>query len=186
MSIVIGLTGLAACGKGTAAQHLKEKYDFEALVFSDAIKEEAEKRGLLEGKSMEETKLMLSKFGNEWRKETGRNDIAAQKIIEKIKEKGLEKVVVDGFRSAEEAELFRKSFEKFILIHIQASPDVRWERRLKQDPKSKRADFDSRDKNDIEEKGLGKVTEMADEKVDNSGTKEELYEKIDSIARRLV
>lgn len=184
--VIIGLTGLAASGKGTAAQYLKEKYGFKVLVFSDIIKEEAERRGLLTGKGMEETKSILSEFGDVWRKETGRKDIVGQKLIEKIKEGNLNKVVVDGFRSVEEVELFRKTFKKFILIQIDASLEKRWERRLKQDPMSKRADFEARDRNDIEKKGLGDVIKMADVVVDNNKTKEDMYRQLDSIVSRLV
>jgi len=39
--MIIGLTGLARCGKNTAADYLKKKYGFEVLVFSDILVEEA-------------------------------------------------------------------------------------------------------------------------------------------------
>ena len=185
MAIVIGLTGHAGCGKGTAAAYLKEKHEFGWIVFSDIIKEEAAKRGLLKSKSLEAEKLALSKFGNDWRKETGRNDIAAQKIIEHIKKEKMKKVVVDGFRSVEEVELFRKTFEGFKLIRIDAPVDIRWKRRVEQDPASKRSDFEARDKADLEIKGLDKVLQMADVTVDNSGAKEELFQLMDGIIKEL-
>jgi len=184
-TIVIGLTGHAACGKGTAASYLVEKYGFRAFALSDILKEEAMKRGLLAGKSMEEEKLVLSKFGDKWRKETGRQYIVGEKMMEKLKEEDLKAAVVDGFRSAEEVEMFRKAFEKFVLIKVDAPLEKRWERRLAQDPNAKREDFELRDRTDVKKKGLGKVLNMADETVSNEGTKEELHRQLDSIIKKL-
>jgi dephospho-CoA kinase len=185
MAIVIGLTGHAGCGKGTAAAYLKERHGFGWIVFSDIIKEEAAKRGLLKGKSMEAEKLALSKFGSDWRKETGWNDVAARKAIERIRKEKMQKAVVDGFRSVEEVELFRETFKGFLLIRIEAPDDARWKRRLEQDPKSKKKDFEARDKADLEIKGLDKVLQMADIAVDNSGTKEELFQRMDEVLEEI-
>jgi dephospho-CoA kinase len=185
MAIVVGLTGHAGCGKGTAAAYLKEKHGFDWIVFSDIIKEEAAKRGLLKGKSLEAEKLALSKFGNDWRKETGWNDVAARKIIERIRKEKMQKVAVDGFRSVEEVELFRKTFKGFLLVRIETPADARWKRRLEQDPRSKKEDFEARDKADLEIKGLDKVLKMADITIDNSGTKEELFQRMDEVLEEL-
>jgi len=185
MAIVIGLTGHAGCGKGTAAAYLKQKHGFGWIVFSDIIKEEAAKRGLLNGKSLEAEKLALSRFGSDWRKETGWNDVAARKAIERIRKGRMEKVVVDGFRSVEEVELFRKTFKGFVLIKIETPADARWKRRVEQDPASKRSDFEARDKADLEIKGLDKVLQMADMTIDNSGTKEELHRRLDEIMKKI-
>jgi len=183
-ALVIGLTGLAACGKGTASEYLKEKHGFTAFTLSDVLRKEAEKRGLLENKSLEESKLILSRFGVEWRKETGRRDILGHTLAERIKKEKLARTVVDGFRSAEEVELFRREF-RFTLVRVDATLETRWQRRLEQDPKANRADFEKRDKFDVEKLGLGKVLEMADLRINNNGTKEELHKQVDSILSRI-
>jgi dephospho-CoA kinase len=183
-ALVIGLTGLAACGKGTAAEYLKERHGFRAFTLSDVLRKEAEKRGLLEGKNLEESKLMLSKFGEEWRREAGRRDILGYTLAERIRKEKIAKAVVDGFRSVEEVNLFRKAFN-FTLVRVDASLETRWKRRLEQDPKANRAEFEKRDKFDVEKLGLGNVLEMADLTIDNNGKKEELYGQLDSILARL-
>ena len=101
MLFVVGLTGLASSGKGEVSSYMVEKYDFVKLVFSDVLREEAEKRNLLENKSYEEQKSILSKLGETLRKGSGRWDILAVKLVEKIKSGKFERVVVDGFRSVE-------------------------------------------------------------------------------------
>ena len=60
--MLIGLTGTMACGKGTVAEHLKDK-GFEGYVFSDVIKEEATKKGF------ELTRQNLQKVGDILREE---------------------------------------------------------------------------------------------------------------------
>jgi dephospho-CoA kinase len=181
---IIGLTGLAGCGKGTAAEYLHRKYGLEWFVLSDILKAEAERRGLLKGKSMEESKFILSKFGDQWRKETGMKSILGIKMIELLKERGVEKAIVDGFRSVEEVEMFRKVFN-FTLVFVDTSLETRWKRRHKQDPKSNRADFEARDRNDIEKLGLGNVIKSADFRIDNNGTKEELGKQLDDLMRKM-
>ena len=187
MLFVIGLTGLASSGKGETSKYLVEKYGFTRLVFSDVLREEAEKRDLLEGKSYEEQKNILSKLGEIMRKVSGRWDILAVKLVEKINSGRFEKVVVDGFRSAEEVTLFRKNFEKFYLILIEADEKIRYARRRLEDPNISINDLRQRDKRDVEELGLGKVIAMADFKINNDQEGlQHLQEKIDEIMKKII
>lgn len=84
--MIIGLTGLAACGKSAISRHLKKRYGYKTIAFSDILIKEAEKRGLLKrSMSLEEKKAILSTFGDTWRKQTKKNEIIAIKIKEFIK-----------------------------------------------------------------------------------------------------
>ena len=187
MLFVVGLTGLASSGKGEVSSYLVEKYDFVKLVFSEVLREEAEKRNLLENKSYEEQKSILSKLGETLRKGSGRWDILAVKLVEKIKSGKFEKVVVDGFRSVEEVALFKKNFENFYLIFVEADEKIRFARRKLEDPNISISDIRQRDKRDVEELGLGKVIEMADFKINNDEKGlENLQEKVDEIMKKLV
>ena len=186
MLLVVGLTGLASSGKGEVSTHLVNKYDFVKLVFSDVLKEEAVKRNLLKGKSYEEQKYIFSKLGETLRKESGRWDILAVKLIEKIKSRNLEKVVVDGFRSVEEVELFRKNFENFYLVFVDADERIRFLRRKREDPKITIEDIRKRDDRDIKELGLGKVMKMADFKLNNDKEGlENLQKKVDELVESI-
>ena len=186
MLLVIGLTGLASSGKGEVSSYLVSKYNFVRLVFSDVLREEAEKRNLLENKSYEEQKNVLSKLGEMLRKASGRWDILAVKLVEKIKSNNFDRVVVDGFRSPEEVTLFKENFEKFYLVFVETDEKIRYSRRKLEDPNINIADFRQRDKRDIEEIGVGKAIQMADFKINNNQKGlENLYEKVDELMKKI-
>jgi dephospho-CoA kinase len=185
MHFVVGLTGLAGSGKGAASDYLVKKHKFVKLVFSDILKEEAKKRGLLENKNYEESKGILSKLGDQLRRESGKMEVLADMLVEKIKSTGLEKVVVDGFRAVEEVETFRNNFESFCLIFVDAEDSIRFQRRKKEDAEADIESFRQRDNRDINEKGLGKVVKMADFRVDNNSSFEELFKQMDSIMEKI-
>jgi dephospho-CoA kinase len=186
MPFVLGLTGLASAGKGEVSNYLVKKYGFTKMVFSDVLREEAKRRNLLENKSYEEQKYVLSKLGEKLREESGRWDILAIKLIEKIKAEKIERVVVDGFRSVEEVNLFKKNFDKFNLVFIDADEKIRFERRKAEDPRADIENFMRRDKENIEVMGLGKVIEIADLKISNNeqGFKK-LYERVDDLLNKI-
>lgn len=185
--LVIGLAGFAGCGKSTVANYLRSKYGFEFLVFSDVLKEEAMRRGLLRpGLEMEQMKRILSDLGDAWRKETGKNEIIAENLIEKIKTRGLQKVVLDGFRSPAEVELFRRKFANFRLINVFAPADVRLKRRRFEDRTLTREQFEARDRQDIEKKGLDAVINMADFTLNNSSDFRSLFLQIGHLMKNIL
>jgi len=174
--MIIGITGLARSGKDTTAKYLKKRYGFKHLDFArDALFAEADKRGI------EKDKTSLSILGDELRQEQGRA-VLAKIINSKIKEG--EDYAITGFRSPEEVDLIRNEHLDFVLIEISASPVIRFKRRNEKDPDDKEA-FNARDKRDIHNKGLGDVLKMADYKVQNEGTFEELYSLIDDLMKKI-
>ena len=177
--IILGITGMASAGKGAVSGYLKSK-GFEKFVFSDILKIEAKKRGLLKG-NYEEQKNILSKLGGQLRKETGKMEVLAIMLVDEIKKKNLDKVVVDGFRAIEEVEIFRKNFNDFKLIFIDTSEENRFNRRKLEDPDADLEKFKERDQRDINEKGMQKVIDSADIIINNNKTKQELYEQLDKI-----
>jgi dephospho-CoA kinase len=184
MLLVLGLTGLASCGKGTVSDYLVKEHGFVKFVFSDILKEEAEKRGLIKNKNYEEQKDIFSRLGDQLRKESGRKGVLAEMLVNKIKSIDAKKVIVDGFRSVEEVKLFRKNFKEFYLIFVDADENMRFMRREIEDPTTTIENFRTRDKRDIEEKGLGKVLEMAEFAIHNDKQSfEYLYEKIDKLLK---
>ena len=62
--IVIGLTGMNGCGKSVVSDYL-EKKGFVRFIFSDFLRAEAKKKGI-----MIEDRNELSKFGKKLRDET--------------------------------------------------------------------------------------------------------------------
>lgn len=187
--IVIGVAGFAGSGKTTVANYLKEKYRFKVYTFSDVVEQEARKMGLLKNNaSMEEKKRILSEVGGLIRKKYGKKEIFAEFLVEEIKKENPKYVCVDGFRSEEEVETFRKSFPKFLLIFLHADPEKRYERRKAQDKDMDLSfeEFLKRDERDKKIIGMDKMEEMADIIIDNNGSLEELYRKVDEIVSRLL
>jgi len=186
MLLVVGLTGLASSGKGEVSKYLTSKYNFKKLVFSDVVREEAKKRGLLKDKTYEEEKYVLSKLGETLRKGSGKWDILAEKLVEKIKKGEFEKTVVDGFRSVEEVNLFRREFEKFYLIYINTDEKTRFLRRKAEDATATIENLRKRDQENIEIIGLGNVIKMADFTIDNLGSLEDLNKQLDKILKTII
>lgn len=182
--IVLGLTGFAGSGKSTVAAYLK-KYGFELLSFSDVLREEANKRGLLKDVPLEQQKMILSQFGNAWRAQTGKREIIAERLVEKIKTADFKKVIVDGFRSPEEVELFRARFDNFKLIYVTAEQFTRFERRQHEDSAASKEMFFRRDAMDMKEKGLGDVVQMADMTIKNNSTFVVLFKQLDDLLAKL-
>jgi dephospho-CoA kinase len=185
MPLVIGLTGLAGSGKGEVSSYLVKKQNFAKFVFSDILREEAEKRGLLKNKSYEESKKVLSLLGRELRKRSGKMEVLAEMLVRKIKAGNFDNVVVDGFRSLEEAECFKNNFKDFYLIYVDTDETIRFERRKKEDPEAKIESFIERDKIDINEKGLGRVIDLADFKIENNREVESLFEQIERVLEKI-
>ncbi|MEM0372321.1 MAG: AAA family ATPase [archaeon] len=175
--MILGFTGLARSGKDVAAKYAVEKYGFEHLDFArDALFPEADKRGV------EHDKISLSVLGDELRAEGGRG-VLAKIIAGKMKE-GVN-YVITGFRSPEEVDYIRNSTDDdFFLVEVCADKLTRFERRNESDPQ-KMEDFFARDTRDLHNKGLSDVLKMADFKVENEGTLEELYKSVDELMKKL-
>ncbi len=175
MTIVIGLTGLARSGKDTVADYLAEKYGYKVFVMSDILREELEKRKKESGAS----KMTLSVFGDELRREYG-EDIVARLVWERAKH--YDRVVVCGIRSPAEARFLALEADRFVLVRVDAPLETRWKR----DPVLRHKPIEvflERDELDESNKGLGEVLEMADLVLDNSGTRKQLYERVDRLVR---
>lgn len=188
--LIVGLSGYAASGKTEAAKYLKKKYNFEIFEFSKEVEKEAIKLNLIpRNLSLEEKKRKLSEIGKKIREFFENEEIFAIKIIKKIRDKKIEKAVVDGFRSIVEVETFKKEFKKnFYLIFIIANAKIRYERRKLQDKKFNLnfEEFLERDKNDIESLGLNKLEKIANFIIENNSSLEDFYKKIDLIINSIL
>lgn len=173
--MIIGLTGLARCGKDSVAKYLNEKYGYELLIFSDILVEEAKKR------LVEPTKMNLSKLGDEMRQAEG-NAVLAKRLLMSINTE--KNYAISGFRSPEEVYCIQNEIIDFHLINVNADKATRFKRRTEQDPTTEE-EFFKRDELDMKNKGLSKVIEMADYTVNNIASLEELYSQIDAIIRKI-
>ena len=184
-SIVFGLTGKNASGKGTVAEILKKK-NFTYHSLSDSLRDE------LKSLKKEETRENLIDIGNELR-EKGGPGVLADKLMLKLNTENNH--IVDSIRNPFEVISLKKEtlLRRFFLISVDANSRLRydrlcsrgrigdtdsWEKFVEQEKKEENND-------DPNKQQLSRTMEMADYSIDNSGTLEELEAQINRIISSL-
>lgn len=166
---VMGISGLPGSGKGLVSDMATAR---GAIIVSmgDIIRQEAKKRG----ETTKETSQNLRREHGEY--------IVAELTIKEIKTiiaEGFESsIIVDGIRSPYEVNLFKESFEDFIVISVFANQKLRFER-----IKSRKRDDDTTDFNTFVERdqrelgfGIGDVISLSEKIIINESDLES-YEK---------
>ncbi len=168
--MIIGLTGYARSGKDFVADFLVENYAFTKFVFSDILSQVLKEFG------WDDTKENQSKLGVALRKASTQH-ILASMLCKKLKNQ--KNVVVAGFRSPGEVELFRESFgQDFSLIYLKRDFEKRFNSR--RDLHLSEEEFRGRDIRDGKEMGLDSIVEdkLYDFEVENNESKEILFQKV--------
>jgi dephospho-CoA kinase len=174
MKLLIGLSGSIGSGKGTIGEYLTRKYGAEGRRFSDILVDLLKRLHISpERKTLQNMGALLrSKFGD---------DVLVQTLKKDLEATEANIVMVDGVRYPNEVEMLR-TFEKSILIFVDAPSEIRFERVKKRGEKGEgKIDYDEflRAEERETESFLDEVEEMADYRIDNSGTFEDLYMQID-------
>ncbi|MEI8003759.1 MAG: AAA family ATPase [Methanothrix sp.] len=107
---IIGFVGLPGSGKGEASQ-IARQHGLAVVVMGDVIRQEAARQCL------EPTDQNLGRIGNALRTAEG-PDAVAKITFERALATGKDVVVVDGLRSAKEADFFRAHADEFHLIEV--------------------------------------------------------------------
>ena len=106
---IIGIIGPFGGGKSTVAKIIEQR-GFFSVRLSQFIEEEITKRNL----KADSGRKLLQDVGNALRKQYGPG-VLTKKALEKAREKGATKLVVDGIRNVAEIEYLRKFGKCFIL-----------------------------------------------------------------------
>ncbi len=175
-TLIIGLTGTNASGKGVLAEILKKK-GFEYHSLSDVIRDE------LQSKNEQITRKALIIEGNRLRKQSG-PAVLAMLVKNRIKSP---KVVIDSIRNTFEIDELKK-LGNFILIALDAPINLRYERAIERGrlenastPEEFR-NMEQREKSgNILHQQIDQCMKLADHLIINDGTVEELEKKIDRI-----
>ncbi|MBN1170019.1 AAA family ATPase [Candidatus Micrarchaeota archaeon] len=176
--MIIGLTGENCAGKGTVAEYLKKK-SFYYHSLSDVLRE------ILKEQGIENTRDNLITKGNLLREALGPG-VLGKLIAQKLQDD--KNYVIDSIRNPEEAKELKK-IEGFFLIHVSAPQETRFERiRLRKregDPetleefrRTENLELENKDNNKQNLKG---TAGLADKKIVNDGTIEELHKKVDGV-----
>ena len=179
--MLVGITGTKGAGKGELSKLLQER-GFELFSMGDLVRKEAKERGI------ELTKENLQKLGMLLSKEEGQNFVV-RRIISKVEKD--KNYVIEGFRFVEDIIPFKKR-KDFSLIGITATLEVRWKRVESR----KRADdnivsfeefkkYDAIENTSIKGQNVMECLKMADFRIVNDGSLEELDEKLTSILEKI-
>ena len=161
--MIIGVCGRVAAGKETLTSFLRDK-GFVYFETSAIIKEELAKLGL------EITRENMQNWADEQRARHGVG-VLMKIMLQKAEKDKHKNYIFDSLRNAGEAEFMRKNVKDFILIGVDASQKVRFQRILSRgkpsDPKTweEFLKMDARDNFDSENpmgQQTGKLLEMSD------------------------
>lgn len=178
--LIICITGMPGAGKSTVAS-LLHRDGFAIVTMGDVIREEAKRHNLVMNDS-NLGNLMLN-----LRKSKGPAAIAYL-ILKKMEQElnATDNIVIDGIRSVAEVNVL-KSLGHVKLLAVHASADMRY-KHIKERGRSDVAldsnDFRIRDKRELKI-GISEAIALSDEVVSNNNlTKDELRNKVLSIARK--
>src|SRR5437867_2907065 len=179
--MILGLTGTNGAGKTLVCEHLKTR-GFSYFSLSDEIREELASRG------QPATRENLIDMGNRLRR-----DFGASVLAERVKAKlePARNYVIDSVRNPSEVESLRR-LPDFHLLHVDAPIQLRYERvRHRRDARAPATFEEFAAQEDREMHSDDPATQqllacyaLADEKLVNAGTKEDLYARIDDLVCR--
>jgi dCMP deaminase len=175
MNITIGITGLVRAGKDEVAKILINHHKYQQFNMSDVLKEELIRVG------KEPTKMNMSILGDEWRNLYG-HDVVMRRTLERAS--NYKKIVITGIRDPAEIDFLKKNTDRFKLIAVNASKEIRFSRKFPGEPDTPEKFF-ARDERDIKNKGLDKVIEGADYVIENEESYEELATQLGMIIGKI-
>jgi len=178
--ILIGVAGMPGAGKAvikTAA----ESMGYAVVIMGDEIREETKRRGL------EPTPENIGKTMLRLREEEGPTAVA-KRCIPKIEKAKTDTVFVDGVRSLDEVEEFKKHFAGFSLIAVHSSPETRFQRLSRRKRSDDPRGWDVFSQRDLRELsvGQGDVIALADYMIVNEGTYEEFNAEVRSVLEAVI
>ncbi len=188
---VIGFTGFFGAGKGTAISLVAQLTGASVFSTSDEVALECIARGLGTDRP---TKQVVS---NDVRAKLGPGEFS-RRVVEKIRKlpPTAQYALVDALRTAGEIRVLRDAFGKdFCLVSIEAPAQLRYERiharqRDAGDELSFQQFLESEQKENKpdalpHEQSLGAVARLADYRVENAGTTEELRGKLAKLIKEI-
>ena len=169
--VVVGITGMPGAGKGVFRRTI-QRLGYPFVIMGDEVREEVKRRELKPTpENLAETMLNLRKIEG--------SAAIAKRCILKLKNQPRQVVFIDGIRSLNEVEEFKKHFPMFILITIHASPKTRYQRLIRRRRSDDPTDWDTFMERDLRELGIGMgdVISVADYMIVNEGTIRQLKQK---------
>ena len=112
--LIVGLTGMMACGKGEIAAYLSGR-GFRAASLSDIVRQEVARKAEEIGRPL--TRSEMQDIGNGLRREHG-PAVLAERVADRIRHSGWSHWVVDGIRNPAEVMALR-ALPGFVLLGVE-------------------------------------------------------------------
>lgn len=181
IKLIIALTGQIASGKDVTKKYLEENYGAKSIKFSQILRDVLNRLNLpIERKNMQNLSTVLRQnFGE---------DLLAKIIAEDAKKIDSKIVILDGVRRPADI-LHAKNLEGFVLVKIEATPEIRYERaKIRNenagDDKKTFEEFLA-DHQTEADKEVPAIMSQATLTLDNNGSFEDLYKQIDLLVLKL-
>lgn len=179
--IVLGFIGKPLSGKGEAAAYLETNHHASSYRFSTYL------RRILDVLSIPQARRNLQDLSLDLRRRFG-DDVIAKQVIRDYGADARPLIAIDGIRMEGDVAGLR-SDPDFRLIHVRADARTRYQRSLQRGENAgeKEKTFEEFLQEETAETELliDKLGETADFTIDNSGTKEDYYARIEAILDRL-
>ena len=177
---IIAVVGMAGSGKSEAIKYLQEKFGWPKIYFGKYTFERIEKEGL--ETNYQNEKLIREKIRNELGMGAYAK-LALPEINELLRKN--DNILIESLYSWKEYKILKEEFgDKFRVMAIHASPDVRIQRlfaRKNERPMKDEDEFITRDYSEIENTDKGGPIARADYNIINEISLEDLKRKIDSL-----
>ncbi len=179
--MILGISGPYGAGKSAVVEYLRGR-SFYAGSLSDVLREELEERGEAE------TRERMIALGNELRAQEGPGALAERLAASLLPDRNY---VIDSIRHPAEVEVLRRATPHFQLIWVDADEATRLERLRARarggDPTSaeelRRLEGRELASDDPAAQQLLAVRDLADERLANDGTLEQLYEAVQAVLK---
>lgn len=179
--IVIGLVGEMAAGKSTATEYLKTKYNAVTFRFSDML------RDILNRIHVEPERANLQSLSTFVRQTYG-EDIMSKVIAQDVSMSNDAVIITEGIRRPSDITYLRE-LPGFFIIAINTDERTRYERIVKRhenpdDAQKTWEQFQTEGTQESEQK-IKEIAEIADFKINNDGSVEDLKKQLDEIINKL-
>jgi dephospho-CoA kinase len=179
--IIIALTGQIASGKDVTKKYLTEKYGAQSVKFSQILRDVLNRLTIsVERKTMQDLSTVL--------RQTFGEDLLARNIAEDAKKIEADIVVLDGVRRPADI-LHAQKLEGFVLVKIEATPELRYERMKVRNENVGDAEktFEEflADHESEADKEVPVTMSQATEILDNNGSFDDLYKQIEELVLKL-
>lgn len=177
--MIVGITGTNGAGKGVAVDYLVQQKGFVHFSCSGYISEELVRRGL------ELNRSNMRLVGNEFRERFGSGHIV-ETFLKRANEEGIENMVIESIRSTGEAEALKKAGGK--LLVLDAERKIRYQRIFERKSGKDLIDFETFVLQEEREwfgaegafdMNIRSVMEMADHRIENNVSLEDLFKQLD-------